>query len=213
MRESELIMNENVRAIIERLEERDTLQPLSPQRPWDPSLTEQIEALDLPGGDHDAGVIALVASLHLRNDDLVVSHGYAQEIEHDATGAYWHGIMHRMEQDYPNASYWFMRAGDHPVLATIKQRTAGWLEQEQQRIADAVASSGMSSGVSSRLKNLLLELQDASGGWTPHTFNELVELQELGEAGSSEQVRSILEHIQHIEVTELFKYTLDNAQK
>lgn len=202
-------MNENVREIIKRLDKRESLQPLSPQQPWDPSLTELIEALDLPSGNTDAEVIALVASLHLRNDDLIVSHGYAQEIEHDATGAYWHGIMHRMERDYPNASYWFMRAGEHPVLAIIKQRTAEWLEQEQEQVADALASSG----VSSRMKDLMLELRDAATGWTPQTFNELVKLQEMGEAGTSAQLRSILEHIQHIEVTELFKHTLDKAQK
>lgn len=205
-------MNENLRTIIKRLSERESLQSLSPQQPWDQSLTEKIEALDLPGRDNDARVIALVASLHLRNDDLVVAHGYAQEIEHDATGAYWHGIMHRMERDYPNASYWFMRAGDHPVIATIKRLTAEWLQQEQQeqqqeQFANAIASSRMHS----RMNELMRELQDASTGWTPQTFNELVNIQEMGEAGTSEPMREMLEHIQHIEVTELFKYTLEHA--
>lgn len=194
-------MNDELKQIMERLAERSTRQPLSPQKVWDQSLTARIENLELPGKDHDAGVIALVAALHLKNDDLVVSHGYAQDIEHDATGAYWHGIMHRMEQDYPNASYWFMRAGNHPVMERVKQRVAERLQQEEN--VETLATG--------HAQDIILEFQDLSIGWTPQKFVELVKLQENGHSSTSEQTRRVLEQIQHIEMSALFDYTMDLA--
>lgn len=194
-------MNDELKQIMERLAERSTRQPLSPQKVWDQSLTARIENLEIPGKDHDAGVIALVAALHLKNDDLVVSHGYAQDIEHDATGAYWHGIMHRMEQDYPNANYWFMRAGNHPVMESVKQRVAEWLQQE----------GNVETLATGHAQDIILEFQDLSIGWTPQNFNELVKLQEHGDSSTSEQTRRVLEQIQHIEMSALFDYTMDLA--
>jgi len=34
-----------------------------------------------------------------------------------AEGALWHGILHRQEPDYGNASYWFGRAGQHATFS------------------------------------------------------------------------------------------------
>jgi hypothetical protein len=39
-------------------------------------------------------------------------------------GAYWHGIMHRMEGDAYNAGYWFRRIGAHPVFPALQQEAA-----------------------------------------------------------------------------------------
>ena len=88
-----------------------TLQALMPKRAWDAELEQQIEDLPLitaatPRADLPA-LIALKAGLHLLNESLAASHAHAQEIEDDATGCYWHGIMHRMEGDFSNANYWF----------------------------------------------------------------------------------------------------------
>ena len=38
-----------------------------------------------------------------------------------ADGAYWHGIMHRMEGDAYNANYWFQRLPTHPVYPQVQR--------------------------------------------------------------------------------------------
>lgn len=61
---------------------------------------------------------ACVAGLLLLYDGLDESHTISQELE-DATGSYWHGIMHRREPDYGNAKYWFARVRRHPVFPAV----------------------------------------------------------------------------------------------
>jgi len=56
----------------------------------------------------------LAAGLWLYVDDLERSHTVCQSME-DATGAYWHGIMHRREGDFGNSHYWMQRAASHPL--------------------------------------------------------------------------------------------------
>jgi hypothetical protein len=43
-------------------------------------------------------------------NDLERAHTIFQEIE-SSQGAYWHGMLHRREGDFPNALYWIRRAG------------------------------------------------------------------------------------------------------
>jgi hypothetical protein len=57
----------------------------------------------------------LAAGLWLYVDDLERSHAVSQGIE-GATGAWWHGIMHRREGDFSNSHYWLRRAADHPLM-------------------------------------------------------------------------------------------------
>jgi hypothetical protein len=47
-----------------------------------------------------------------------------------ADGAYWHGIMHRMEADPYNAGYWFQRIGRHPLFPAM-HREASQLGYQQ----------------------------------------------------------------------------------
>jgi hypothetical protein len=61
---------------------------------------------------------ALVAGLWLYVDQLDRSHEISQTID-DATGSFWHGIMHRREADFGNSHYWFRRVGKHPAIALI----------------------------------------------------------------------------------------------
>jgi hypothetical protein len=65
-----------------------------------------------------AGEPALCAGLWLYVDALERSHQISQGLE-DATGSFWHGIMHRREGDFSNAHYWFRRMGAHPALRSL----------------------------------------------------------------------------------------------
>ncbi len=193
-------MNEQLQRILDRLDEREQLQPLSPRDAWDKTLETRIEALDLGGKRAKTPVITLIAGLHLRNDSLDRSHSYAQQIEHDPTGAYWHGIMHRMEGDYGNAKYWFMRTGRHPVMAVVKARVAEWLRAEMD---EASVPDG-------RIGELLQSYRD-DAAWAPSTFVDLAAWQEQRGSGASDATRRLAEHIQHIEMTALFEHTLQAA--
>ena len=57
---------------------------------------------------------ALAAGLWLYVDDLDRSHTVSQGLD-DATGAYWHGIMHRREGDFSNSHYWMRQTRSHPL--------------------------------------------------------------------------------------------------
>ncbi|MBX9788803.1 MAG: hypothetical protein K2Y37_07790 [Pirellulales bacterium] len=61
---------------------------------------------------------ACLAGLWLHADGLDESHAISQTIE-NATGSFWHGIMHRREGDFGNAKYWFRRVGQHPVFGSL----------------------------------------------------------------------------------------------
>ena len=54
------------------------------------------------------------SGLLLWNDALDSSHKIVENIG-TKTGNYWHAIMHRRENDYSNAKYWFGRVGKHPI--------------------------------------------------------------------------------------------------
>lgn len=60
----------------------------------------------------------LRAGLWLYIDDLAASHVISQGID-NATGSFWHGIMHRREGDFDNSHYWFRKVGHHPAMARI----------------------------------------------------------------------------------------------
>ena len=61
---------------------------------------------------------ALMAGLWLYVDELDKSHAVSQGL-HDATGSYWHGVMHRREGDFSNSHYWFRQAGHHPAMDRV----------------------------------------------------------------------------------------------
>ena len=61
---------------------------------------------------------ALQSALWLYVDELDLSHEISQTLK-DATGSYWHGIMHRREGDFSNSHYWFNRTGAHPAMASL----------------------------------------------------------------------------------------------
>jgi hypothetical protein len=83
------------------------------------AVTEQITLLEL--AEHREPIASrpdLRAGLWLYIDELNRSHTLSQGID-DATGSFWHGIMHRREGDFSNSHYWFNRVGKHPAMAGI----------------------------------------------------------------------------------------------
>lgn len=61
---------------------------------------------------------AVKAGLWLYVDELDRSHAFSQDL-HTPTGSFWHAIMHRREGDFPNAKYWYRKAGAHPAMNNI----------------------------------------------------------------------------------------------
>ena len=58
------------------------------------------------------------AALWLVAGDLDRSHDISQD-NSSSEGSFWHGVMHRREGDFGNASYWFRRVGKHPVYSKL----------------------------------------------------------------------------------------------
>jgi hypothetical protein len=77
------------------------------------------EAIFSSGEIKDQGLgRACCAGLWLHFDFLDEAHQISQELE-TPEGSSWHGIMHRREGDFANASYWFRRAGDLPFFGEL----------------------------------------------------------------------------------------------
>ena len=74
-----------------------------------------------------------------RAGDWEAAHGAAQDLK-SVEGSFWHGILHRQEQDWGNAAYWFRRVGAHAAYAAIQgdavrilseHPVAGWRVPEE----------------------------------------------------------------------------------
>ncbi len=111
-----------VEIYIQRLKARELLPPLYPTEVWDADLSTQIR-------DSTQSSDAVRAGLLLWNDDLDASHTISQNIS-DATGSFWHAIMHRREGDASNAKYWWRRTDAHPAFGAVQQAVLAVLESE-----------------------------------------------------------------------------------
>jgi len=87
-------------------------------------LADALAALDLARAfsPHEISDMTMACGCHsglwLLHNFLDESHTISQEID-NATGSFWHGIMHRREGDFSNAKYWFRRVGGHEVYEPL----------------------------------------------------------------------------------------------
>ncbi|WP_219838611.1 hypothetical protein [Paenibacillus sp. R14(2021)] len=198
-------MNHALALIVKQLESRQTLQALMPKQAWDASLEQQIAELPLitAGTPRSArpALIALKAGLHLLNESLDASHGQSQEIEDDATGCYWHGIMHRMEGDFSNANYWFSMAGQHPAMEKLQERAADWVQNST--VLSDIPEGAIREGLAAIRRQVR---------WMPSEFTSMVALASRTSGNRSDEARSAVEYVQHLELMELFAYTQHAAK-
>ena len=102
-----------------------SLPSLGPERRADALPLSKLEndlesAVSQSGVSGDHADLVRSAAL-LWHDHLDASHTLSQDIR-SSGGSFLHGIMHRREPDYPNAKYWFNRAGVHDAFPDIFNR-------------------------------------------------------------------------------------------
>jgi hypothetical protein len=132
-------------SLVQQLQNREPLPALVPRQVWNNEISQQVTTADdntLFDSDSVASTRgdACRAGLLLWNDDLDASHSIAQDIE-DATGSYWHAIMHRREGDYSNANYWWRRTGEHPAFGKVHDAVLATLQSETNNDAQAFAGN------------------------------------------------------------------------
>ncbi len=90
------------------------------------------EALDrlLQGNKLPRNTQELIRGLILLwHDQMEPAHEIAQAIE-NPDGSFLHGILHRREPDYGNATYWFRRVGRHKCFPEIARRAGEVLKAQ-----------------------------------------------------------------------------------
>ena len=108
---------------------------------------------------------ACLSGLWLYHDDIFRSHSLSQGIG-TREGSYWHGIMHRRENDFWNANYWFHRVPTHPIHEILGEN------------AKTIAAE-MGSGAFE------------NGPWDPFAFVDLCERAVSGDKSLSDLCRAV----------------------
>src|SRR5207245_5710219 len=106
-----------VAAVAAELARRPSHPPLVARGVYSEELRQRLNAIQPEAMFAEEAIVsprdamAVLAGLHLWNDDLAECHPIAQGIE-TPTGSYWHGPVPRREPDYSTASPGFQAAGD-----------------------------------------------------------------------------------------------------
>lgn len=177
------------------------LPALYPIEEWDVAMDSRIEALSpamitegspeqLPYG------LAIKAGLFLLNESLDKSHEIAQEIT-NATGSYWHALMHRMEGDYSNAKYWFNDVGHHPIFSNLIQC-----------VRDNLSHKDFMELENEALRHKL-EVLVTSPVWNPYVFIDVIEIQVS--LVQNPTIDSWLRNIQRSEMQLLLQYCYEQS--
>jgi hypothetical protein len=171
---------------------------LYPAEEWDDLLDIRIAKLSMEGitTNQMPFVHAVQSGLHLFNENLDRSHTLSQDI-HNATGSYWHGIMHRMEGDYSNAKYWFRQVGDHPIFDTLLHEAKAIYESSELQL---IGNSTLQSQLNRLVEN---------SAWDPYGFVDLVQQQVT--IVQNEHVEQLLIHIQWVEMKLLLQYCFEQG--
>ncbi len=183
---------------IQKLETDNPLPPLVPKQEASAALTESLQAMSTDAlfegqtvKDTTFGE-AIKSGLLLWNDALDESHTISQELA-NATGSYWHGIMHRREPDYSNAKYWFGRVGTHAIFPQVRDRALA-LYEEASHPSEALASIGQTIA--------------ANEEWNAHQF---IDWCQAAESKMESDVGRFLKQVQAEEIRLLLAYSYRNA--
>lgn len=156
-----------------------------PGNPRAKEMLSDVSAMSLfsPGvGQAHPRAAEALAGLWLWHDWLDESHTISQSL-HDATGSYWHAIMHRREGDFSNSKYWYARVGRHPSLDVLANQVGAILHSQP-------ADKGL--------------LRITAGGWNSNALVDLVEA--VCERPDDDPQRQIAVKLQQLEWRVLFDY-------
>ncbi|VTS05988.1 hypothetical protein [Tuwongella immobilis] len=118
-------MNPTESAAVTALLDQLPLMPLGPGKPlraFHAAISALRPETDFPTARDADHAQAALAGLWLAFNFESESHAISQDLP-NATGSFWHGILHRREPDAWNAKYWFRQVGNHPVIAQLRAQS------------------------------------------------------------------------------------------
>jgi hypothetical protein len=142
-----------------------------PQRELSAALAGLLKGGRVPKAELIHGLVLLW------HDQMEPAHEIAQAIE-TADGSFLHGILHRREPDYGNATYWFRRVGRHECFPEIAQRVSELLKARNE----------------SKVETVLIR----NGDWDAYGFIGLCE--KAATKGAADPQVKLLREIQGIEM-------------